>query len=236
MSNQRGNVNIVYLLLFTSGFSSLIYQIFFTRLFNITFGLFIHSTVVVVATYMLGLALGYYIAKFIRTNNYLLVYGYAELFIGIYSLVVFLLFPVIDNFYTLIGNSVLEKSLISTLILLFPTTLMGITIPVVVKYVDSTTGGGSIGKVYGFNSLGASLGVLFASMVLLNLLGLVGAFVFAFILNILIFASVVYLANGFRLNVSFAKSQFRFVDVGGWGVLALVFGFLEWLLKCYGIG
>jgi spermidine synthase len=225
MSNQRGNVNIVYLLLFTSGFSSLIYQIFFTRLFNITFGLFIHSTVVVVATYMLGLALGYYIAKFIRTNNYLLVYGYAELFIGIYSLIVFLLFPVIDNFYTLIGNSVLEKSLISILILLFPTTLMGITIPVVVKYVDSITAGGSIGKVYGFNSLGASLGVLFASMVLLNIFGLVGAFVFAFILNILIFASVVYLANGFKLNLNFAKSGFRFVDVGGWGFLALVFGF-----------
>ena len=225
MSNQRGNVNIVYLLLFTSGFSSLIYQIFFTRLFNITFGLFIHSTVVVVATYMLGLALGYYIAKFIRTNNYLLVYGYAELFIGIYSLVVFLLFPVIDNFYTLIGNSVLEKSLISILILLFPTTLMGITIPVVVKYVDSIAQESSIGKVYGFNSLGASLGVLFASIVLLNVFGLVGAFVFAFILNILIFASVVYLANGFKLGLNFAKSEFRFVDVGGWGG----FGFGFWV-------
>ncbi len=231
MSKQRSDVNIVYLLLFASGFSSLIYQIFFTRLFNITFGLFIHSTVVVVATYMLGLALGYYVAKFIKANNYLIVYGYAELFIGFYSLIVFLLFPSIDKFYTILGESLIGKSLISALVLILPTTLMGITIPVVVKYVDSITRDSNIGRVYGFNSLGASVGVLFASVVLLNLFGLVGTFVFAFVINVIVFALVVYLAGEFRLGVRFGEADFRFVDVKVWGIFALVFGFAGMALE-----
>lgn len=216
----------VLVLLFISGFCSLVYQVLFTRLFNITFGLFIHSTVLVVITYMLGLALGYYLSRNISPKNHLSFYGYLELVIGLYAILILILFKPIDNLYTTLGNSIVVKFVLSSLILVLPTTAMGITIPVVVEYLKKTQGQEMVEKVYGINALGASVGALVSSVVFINLLGLIPTFIVAFVLNVIVFLGAIYLAKSYSPSFSIVKSDIRFVSVGlGFGIVAFLYGF-----------
>lgn len=216
----------ILVLLFISGFCSLVYQVLFTRLFNITFGLFIHSTVVVVITYMLGLALGYYLSRNISPKNHLSFYGYLELAIGIYAILVLTLFKPIDNLYTILGNSIIVKFVLSSIILLLPTIAMGITIPVVIEHLKKTQNQEMVEKVYGINALGASIGAFVSSVVFINLLGLIPTFLVAFLLNVIVFAGAIYLSKSFSPSFSITKSDIRFANIGiGFGLVAFLYGF-----------
>lgn len=218
--------NYIYSLLFLSGFASLLYQLLFSRLLNITFGLFIHSTVIVIATYMIGLALGYYISKFIRSNNNLLFYGYLELAIGVYSLLFLISFPLIDKFFTQIGNNHFLKAILSIFILIIPTTSMGITIPILIDYINSREKGNFTDKIYGINALGGSLGAISASVLFLNLLGLKTTFYIAFSINVFIFVSTLLLTKDFKITLNLQSSKFYFKSIGfSFGLIAFIFGF-----------
>lgn len=200
-------------LLFISGFSSLMYQILFTRLFNTVFGLFIHSTVIVVATYMLGLGIGYFLARNIKPKNNLSFYGYLEILIGFYSVVVFLIFRYIDSFYVLLGNNLIVKFILSSVILLLPTTAMGITIPIVVEFLKKTENDEFIDKVYGINALGASIGALLTSILFVNLIGLSLTFLIAFILNLVVFIVALVITRYYSPSVEFVKSDFKIINI-----------------------
>lgn len=217
---------IVLTLLFFSGFASLVYQVLFTRLFNIVFGLFIHSTVMVVATYMIGLSLGYFLSRNIKTSNNLSFYGYLELIIGIYSVIVLASFGIIDKLYTTIGNYLIVKFILSMIILLTPTTAMGITIPIIVEYLRRTENQEMIDKVYGINSLGASVGAILSSVVFINLLGLTLTFILALTINILIFLISIIISKESKIKFQLTQSNLPIRNIGiGFSIIVLIFGF-----------
>lgn len=219
-------------LLFLSGFASLVYQVLFTRLFNIVFGLFIHSTVMVVATYMIGLAIGYFLARNIKTSNNLSFYGYLELLIGIYSILVFLTFGIIDNLYIWLGNYLIVKFILSMVILLIPTTAMGITIPIIVEYLKRTENQEMVDKVYGINALGASLGALLSSILFINLLGLTVTFIVALLLNIIVFSISIYLSKEPKITLQLTSSTLPIRNIGlGFSIIVLLFGFAGMALE-----
>lgn len=165
---------IVLFLFFASGLTALVYEVLWERLLHLTFGLSTYSVTAVTAAFMLGLALGYFVGKSRSVHKYhpLLVYGLAEGAIGLAALVFSAALPLIDALYVATGGVFVLKFLFSFALLVLPTTLMGLTLPVLTRYLTQLTETGrSVGLLYAVNTCGGVLGVLLSGLVLLRTFG-----------------------------------------------------------------
>lgn len=81
---------LVLLLFFVSGASALLYEIIWSRYFVSVFGVTVYATSVVLAAFMGGLALGSYFfgRSAERYQKPLRAYGYLEIAIGLYALLI----------------------------------------------------------------------------------------------------------------------------------------------------
>ena len=123
-----------------SGATGLIYEVLWARMLGLVFGATTLAVSTVLAAFMGGLALGSALAGKLATRirKPLSTYGWMEIGIAIYALLVPILFRLIDHVYVLIwqqlqpGNFTfsLWRFVLSGLVLLVPTTLMGATLPV----------------------------------------------------------------------------------------------------------
>ena len=93
MNKNRYN-NIIYTLFFLSGISGLIYETVWFRVLARVLGVTVYANSIVIAAFMLGLALGsYFIGKRVdKTKNLIGLYAMLEVGIGLTALFVFLLF------------------------------------------------------------------------------------------------------------------------------------------------
>ena len=152
-----------------SGFAALIYQICWQRLLFGAFGVDIESITIIISTFMLGLGCGGLIGGQLadRFNRHLL-----EIFIGIeIGICVFgalspQIIPVVGEIF--VNSNLVTISVANFLVLLFPTTLMGATLPILVAHMfrKSNSVGLSIGSLYLANTLGAALGAFLSGIVL----------------------------------------------------------------------
>src|SRR5262249_34245220 len=96
------------------------------------------------------------------------------------------------------------RVLISFVILLIPTTAMGLTLPVILddRQLANADFGRAIGLLYGFNTLGAVVGALIGELFLIKAFGLWGTSVVAGALNILAAVVALVLTQGERLAAS----------------------------------
>ncbi len=188
----------IYMLFFFSGVSALIFEIIWTRLLSLVFGITIYAVTVVLAVYMSGLALGsIFWGKINSKNNKpLLLYSKLEFGIGIFGL----LFPIIMNFIKKFyihfssfsinntGNFIFFQIIACTLILIIPTFLMGGTFPVIYKYfeMNKERSNNTAGLLYAFNTIGAVIGTFLAGFVLINNSGVFIANSIAGFINIFI--------------------------------------------------
>lgn len=175
---------LVLALFFASGFSSLIYQVVWTRHLVLIFGSTTFATATVLAVFMGGLALGSFLAGRVadRIAKPFLWYGILEGIIGLWALLVPVLLDIAVSSYRVIWElthfdffsfSLLRLGL-AAMILLVPTTLMGATLPLLSKYVTDSlsTVGNRIGTIYAINTLGAVCGAAQSGLFLLPGLGL----------------------------------------------------------------
>ncbi|MCQ3827973.1 fused MFS/spermidine synthase [Microbulbifer elongatus] len=166
-----------------SGAAALIYQVAWQRLLFLAFGVDLESVTVIVTVFMLGLGVGGMVGGFLADKcrgqcfNLFLV---GELLICIFGV----LSP------NLMKNllSVYEPLLVflsSFGLLLFPTLLMGATLPLLsVSLIDDGfVIGDAVGRLYYFNTLGAALGCLLAGFLLFSYIGLKAAIYLAAALN-----------------------------------------------------
>lgn len=171
--------------LFTlSGACGLIYQVVWGRLAVLVFGSTTHAIATVLGVFFLGLALGSYLAgKFAeRCRHPLLLYAWLEIGIGLYAAVFHpvltgmqhlhqLAFPLVyDNLPVL----TVVRIVMSALILLPPTVLMGATVPVIGDFLTRSPRhvGRDFGAVFAFNTLGAAVGSLLSAFFLIPAVGL----------------------------------------------------------------
>lgn len=165
---------MIVLLFFLSGFTALLYEVVWQRLLHLTFGLSTYAVTVVTASFMLGLALGYYLGQNRRLVRYhpLVVYGVAEGLIGVFALGFPLLVRVIDTIYVAAGGNFLLQVLLSLTTLAFPATLMGLTLPTLARYVvQDGPAGRRIGLLYALNTSGSVLGAFFAGVFFIRTYG-----------------------------------------------------------------
>ena len=166
-----------------SGATGLIYEVLWARMLGLVFGATTLAVSTVLAAFMGGLALGSALAgRFApRIKRPLSAYGWLEIGIALYAVLVPFLFRWIDNLYALIWQQFqpgfftfsVWRFVLSCLLLLVPTTLMGATLPVLSAALlnSSTRTSNSITRLYACNLAGAILGTVAAGFVLLPIFG-----------------------------------------------------------------
>jgi len=152
----------------------------------------------VLAAFMGGLALGSALAGRCcgRIQRPLRAYGWMELGIAVYALLVPIFFTWVENVYAYIWQQFhpgffvfsLWRFLLSSALLLVPTTLMGATLPVLSAALlhANKRKPNSVTRLYACNLAGAIIGTLAAGFVLLPTFGVRSTIIFAATLNIVV--------------------------------------------------
>ncbi|HEV7744753.1 MAG TPA: fused MFS/spermidine synthase [Pyrinomonadaceae bacterium] len=181
-----------------SGATGLIYEVLWARMLGLVFGATTLAVSTVLAAFMGGLALGSALAgrSGAAVKRPVRAYGLLEIGIALYALAVPFFFSFVDNLYAIIWQNFhpgffafsLWRFLLSCVMLLVPTTLMGATLPLLSAALLRSAGPNStsITKLYTRNLFGAICGSLLAGFVLLPILGVRAAIYVAAIINIAI--------------------------------------------------
>ncbi len=176
---------VLFTLFFVSGFCGLLYQVVWVRLAFASFGIVTHVLSVVIAVFMLGLALGSWaggraVAVATRRTGLsaIQLYALVELGIGIGSLAVPALFRYFEGQLLTLGDAdsgaYLAASAAAIALAIFPwCVFMGATFPLMMGYVKERdrAAGESFSFLYFANVLGATLGALLTATVLVESLG-----------------------------------------------------------------
>ena len=184
---------VVPCLFFLSGACGLVYQVVWARMLVVVFGATVLAVSTVLSAFMAGLALGSFLfGRYVDGRGAgggfgrpLRIFALLEAGVGLYALVFPALAAEIGSSAALVqalgpGGGALApvlRFLITFLLLLVPTTLMGATLPVLSKFVVRRLAGAGpgVGLLYGINTLGAVAGVVLVTFFLMEALGLKGS-------------------------------------------------------------
>lgn len=183
--NRREAV-LYYVLFFLSGFPALLYQIVWQRALFSVYGINIESVTVIVTAFMLGLGIGSLAGgKLSKVRNLplLAVFGGIEVGIALFGVCSLAVFHRIASLTA--GASAPKTGLITFSLLLFPTMLMGSTLPLLVEHFVGVTKnvGESVGLLYSVNTFGSAAACFAAALVVMRALGESGSVRFAAALN-----------------------------------------------------
>jgi predicted membrane-bound spermidine synthase len=197
LQNHKTSIILVSILFFLSGAAGLIYQTVWVRLLETYFGVTLTAITLIVSAYMAGLGLGSLLGGRIaaKTHNAVLLYGLIEAGIGVFGI----LSPYLINWIGQItaGSSYALVFILSFALLLIPTLLMGMTLPLLTQaFVTRVeTSGQVIGLLYGINTLGAAIGALVSGYILMGWFGFGVTLLIAAALNFLVGLSATLLRS-----------------------------------------
>jgi predicted membrane-bound spermidine synthase len=181
-----------------SGFSGLIYEVVFSKELALIFGSSSIATYTVLATYMGGMALGAGMGGWVaeKIKRPLMAYVFCEMSIGIYCVITPFLFSVIQSIYLSMATGMAPDASILTVyrlvlgafVLLPPTILMGITLPLLLAYCKEKQGDirFAIANLYAANTIGAAIGALLAGYFIIPHFGINLSTAIAAALNFLV--------------------------------------------------
>ncbi len=225
-----------------SGATGLIYEILWARMLGLVFGATTLAVSTVLAAFMGGLALGSALAGRLapRIRKPVSAYGWMEIAIAVYALLVPFLFHAVDDLYAYIWQQLqpgfftftLLRFALSCLLLLVPTTLMGATLPVLsaalLRAADHDSN--SVTRLYACNLIGAILGTLVAGFVLLPAFGVRTTIVIAAVINVVI--GLVALTIQRRIQVGPAVATDEVIGEPGTAIDSSLF----WLFAAFASG
>lgn len=196
---SRGVLVLVTGLFFLSGSAGLVYQVLWMRSLGLFFGSDMYGVAIILGTFMGGLALGSLLGGRLgeRVARPLLWYGLVEIGIGILALCVPAILdmfdPVLRVFY---ADSFQDtgrfyqatRVLLASATLLLPTTLMGATLPLIMRHFVRSRAvlGEMAAYFYAVNTIGALAGTLVAGFLLLPYLGMFASTLCTAAINIVI--------------------------------------------------
>ncbi len=171
-----------------SGSAGLVYEIVWEKILEQYFGVTMTAITLIVAAYMGGLGLGSLLGGRIarQLKSVFLVYGCIEIGIGGFGLASPYILEWVGK--ATAGSAYPVVFLLSFGLLLIPTFLMGMTLPLLSQgFVSRVNSSGQVvGLLYGINTIGAAAGSLLAGYILIGFLGLTGAIRIAVVLNLMI--------------------------------------------------
>ncbi len=221
---QKRDVNnfmlILLLLFFFCGFSFLVYEIIWLKLLSLIFGVTIYSITIILVCIMAGLALGSYLMGRIADNfkNPLNIFGFITLGLGFSGFITPQLFKSLLSFYKILNAyfkflelpilSLIFRFTYSFLILILPTTLVGATLPIIVKssLFKLQNVNKYISLFYSINTLGSVIGCILTGFYFIGYFGVamsiwIGSILY-FLTAIIAFVSGnIFKPQNFLLNV-----------------------------------
>ena len=184
----------IYIILFLSGFCSLVYQVAWERLIRSHFGGDYISAYIVTSTFLLGLGLGAFLFRK-TSSNPLLIYSRVEIFISIFAISSYFLitnfsYYIVPLFIPYIDLESFRFILIMScfLIILLPCILMGATLPLVFKsfLILKKYETKKIAFFYASNTIGASVGILSIPFVFFNNINIKETLIIVGFLNLIL--------------------------------------------------
>ena len=178
-----------------SGAASLIHEVIWTRMLRLVMGNTINTVATVLCAYMAGLALGSMLGGRLidRRSDPLLAFGILEAVIAVYCLLLPWIIDAAGPLYAALYQVthattyafLMSRFAMCILLLLIPATLMGATLPVLIRFYScfSDRVGASAGILYAVNSFGAALGAGITGFVLIPRLGVMTSIGIGSLLN-----------------------------------------------------
>ena len=206
---------LLLLLFFGSGVCALVYQVMWLRLLALVFGVTVYAASTVLAGFMAGLGIGSFAAGRLATRitRPLAAFGIAEALVGITAFASPMVLDALTRLWVTIHPSLPQSLAVITiirfvvafLVLIVPTSLMGATLPLVIKSAVAREEriGGRIGLLYAINTTGAIVGALVAGFYLISEVGVHLSFQMAALGNIVI--GLVALAAAYAMPAQPAK-------------------------------
>jgi spermidine synthase len=192
----------IYLFIFLTGAAGLIYEVTWQKYLGRLLGSDSVATAIILATFLGGLSIGYYVCGklTIKIKRHFVGYAFLEAIIGVWCLLFPYLFKMLDFLtkhwsFSPPGLIIIQGIFCSVLLMGVPTICMGGTIPFLTRGISRniTEATRVLAMVYAINTAGAFLGTLLAGFYLIPNLGLpttmvktsflnLGAFLFFLIL------------------------------------------------------
>ena len=188
MNSKRSSIEAglriaILALFFGSGVCALVYEVAWMRMFRLVMGNTVFTAATVLTVVMGGLGLGAYVSGRLTHSFHrpLFTYALIEGAVGVYALLLLAFFgladPVYGWVYSWASDSVVllgvGRFVVSSALLIFPTTLLGATLPLLCRFVSSSRKhlGRDVGRLYGLNTLGAATGAAITGFLLIPKLG-----------------------------------------------------------------
>ncbi|HOZ07284.1 MAG TPA: fused MFS/spermidine synthase, partial [candidate division Zixibacteria bacterium] len=206
---------LILVCFFLSGFTGLIYEVLWTRMIVKIIGGAPFAISIILTIFMGGLGLGSYLAGRVvdrvkQPEELVRLYGYLELMVGAYGLVLPGLMALFRPLFAAMYNGVFEYGMIynlltfagCALLLILPVTFMGATLPVLSRFYVSRLGhlGTHTGRLYGLNTIGAGFGSLATGFWLIAWFGMWGTLATAVALNAAIGLTCVLVGGRARIT------------------------------------
>jgi predicted membrane-bound spermidine synthase len=195
---------VIFLL---SGAAALVFETLWFRQAGLALGHTVWASALVTASFMAGLAIGNAAVARLgrRASRPLAAYAALELLVGVTGIGLVLLFPLVGKALAPLMGSLGGAALnalriaVSFALLLVPSTAMGATLPLLAGALSARDAnfGRVLGRLYGWNTLGAFLGTLAGDLVLIEALGIRGTSLVAAFLNLAAAAGAFFLAPRF---------------------------------------
>jgi spermidine synthase len=196
--SPRWLLPLLIILFFGSGACALVYQVMWLRLLSLVFGVTVYAASTVLAGFMAGLGLGSFVGGrlAIYLSRPLAAFGIAEILVGVTAFLTPLVLQWLTRLWVSMHDSLPDSTaaitvirfVVAFLVLIVPTSLMGATLPLIVKSAVAREDriGGKIGVLYAINTTGAIAGALAAGFYFISELGVARSFQIAAITNIAI--------------------------------------------------
>jgi predicted membrane-bound spermidine synthase len=177
----------IYAIFLLSGFAALLYQIVWQRALYAIYGINIESVTMVVTAFMLGLGLGSLAGGVVSKDPkrpVLLYFSLVELGIGIFGAASLTVFHAVGN--VTLGMSAGATFVVTFLLVLVPTVLLGSTLPLLVAHLvrENKNVGKCVGSLYFVNTLGSAFASAASVLFILGTAGQSGSVRLAALLNV----------------------------------------------------
>jgi predicted membrane-bound spermidine synthase len=204
---------------FVSGASALIFETLWFHQASLAFGSSVWASSLVLSGFMGGLALGS--ATAVRRGNRLgppvRAYAILEAVIAVSGVALVYLLPSLGPLTTPLFRPLIEhpwilnpaRLLLAFVFLLIPSTAMGLTLPLLTEALVAADPnfGRALGRLYGWNTLGAVLGAVVAETHLIGALGIRGTGLAAGSLNVMAALSAAFLYRSLPAQVASTNAE-----------------------------
>ena len=238
LQSDRVRQMILFGLFFLSGAAALIYQTAWHRLLGLFAGADTIAASLVVGAFLLGLGIGSLAAGLyadrLSRRAALLAFAICEVGIAVFAVLSpWLYYDVIYRGLLPLAES---RGVIFAVVfagLLWPTFLMGCSLPFLSKAIVSQIAGSAqlIGWLYGLNTLGAGIGAFFGGWYLIGTVGFDKAVHLGALINLIVAGGGLLLARGLDMDTNRTATKASISDtadgvVWRWSLLVFISGFL----------